>query len=501
MDSKDYTNLLGAMKDGTCAIILGPEFYLMNNGEEAKIKSHSDAIHDDCLKSSKYLVEDGFFYSDENDDTEETYILRNIARYYGALPVPMYYDLLAELPFYLVISLSPDDLLSKAMISKNRKHSCIYFKKGSGLYEKRMEFDDWVHIKELQSIPTANGPLIFNFQGIHQDFQSLIFTYDSLFNFLYSIFPATNLPDNLRAELSKASSFLFLGFGYERWYLKIIFFILQKLTYEGKREKKAIFNFSHRHNKMVEFYKNKFQLKFFKESTIDFISTLHKDCKDAKILQPKTVIPPPQKSASRPYKILYFSSNPYNLNPLDFESEFKIINESLKVKRNKNDFEEPKWFPGVTQNEMLNAINEEKPNLIVISMHGSQKKGLLFKGSNGGEEPFALDDFVSNLRILTQNPRNSLECIVFNCCQTMSFAEASVAYLPFCIGIEGAIQDEALPVFLEGFINTLYDDRLVNQAYNTGVARVSKDSNLESNAQCFRIFSKTRTQVPANLEI
>jgi hypothetical protein len=271
METRDYENLLGALKDGTCAIILGPEFYLLSNSDEGQIKNHSDAIHDDFLVDKKYVVEDGFFYSNENDDSEEINILRKIASYYRNLSVPNYYDLLAELPFYLAISLSPDDLLSKAMNSNTRKHGFIYFKKGSGLYERNFEEESWEKLSELKSPATTSKPLIFNFQGIYEDFQSLIFTYDSLFNFLYSIFPETKLPDNLRAEISKASTFLFLGFGYERWYLKIIFFILQKLTYEGRREKKAIFNFNLEHNKMVEFYSNKFQLKFFKESTFSLL--------------------------------------------------------------------------------------------------------------------------------------------------------------------------------------------------------------------------------------
>ena len=501
MDKKDYENLLWALRDGSCAIVLGPEFYLLD-GQEGKIRSHNDIIHDDFLKDSKYVVEDGFFYSSENDDTEEISILRKIAEYYSKLNVPDYYDSVAQLPFYMVISLSPDDLLSKAMISKKREHTFISFKKGSGLYQKNIQEEKWSPMAELMTEASKSKPLIFNFQGICDDFQSIIFTYDSLFNFLYSIFPETRLPDNLRTEISKASTFLFLGFGYERWYLKIIFFILQKLTKEGRREKKAIFNFTHKHNKTVEFYKSKFQIKFFKESTFSFLQKLYEDCANENILQPKpTIAPPLTPSPGMPLKILYCTSNYYQLRPLNFENEFRVIQDSIERKNNRNGVVEIVHRPSVTQKEMLRSISEEKPSIIIISMHGSEEKGLLFKGQNGDEDPFSLQAFIGSIRVLTQSPKNKLQCIVFSCCHSQAFAEEVTKIIPYAIGIEGPIQQEAMPVFMDGFINTWYDDRLIDQAFNVGVNSVTNDETVADNASLLKIYSSAKIKEPANLEV
>jgi hypothetical protein len=186
---------------------------------------------------------------------------------------------------------------------------------------------------------------------------------------------------------------------------------------------------------------------------------------------------------------------------LDFESEFKIIKTSLERKKNRNEFEDPKWLPGVTQNEMLTSIGEEKPNLIVISMHGSQKSGLLFKGQNGAEDPFSLKSFIDCIRTLTQSPRNRLECIVFSCCHTRAFAEEVTKLIPYSVGIEGPIQDEAMPVFFEGFFNTLYDDKLIKQSFDTGVSRVVKVDTVADNAPLLKIFSSSKIQVTANLDV
>ncbi len=488
MDAKELSNLFEDFEDGRCAVILGPEFFLMANKDENLYKSSRDIICNDLLKNNQYLTEDGFFYtSKENSIGEKKEIHSTIRKFFRGLEVPAYYDLLAELPFYLAISLSPDDLLSRAMTSKKRVHDFISYKKGTGLckLERKEGLDKWsqIRISDLEVAPSPDRPLIFNFQGIYDDKDSLIFTYDSLFDFLFSIFQAHILPNDLKAAISKASSFLFLGFGYHKWYLKIIFFILEKLRGDNETEKKAIFNFGDDQNEMVEFYRNQFQLRFFKEGTVDFISTLHKDCQ--KILQPKPAVKMELPIKEGKYKVLYFSSNPNKLNPLDFEEEFKKIKNALSSKRTRDDFEEPEWIPAVTQDEMLKKINEVKPNMVVISMHGSQEGGLMFK-----EAPFALDEFVLSIRTLTQNPLNKLECIVFSCCHSKVFAERAVQHIPYAIGIEGPIQDEAMPVFNDGFFDSFFSDRQIEPAYNIGKMFVGKKPNLSKNADHIIFFHK-----------
>ena len=493
MDSKDLSNLFEDLKDGSCAVILGPEFFLMASKEENLIESSRDIIYNDLLKNNQYLAEDGFFYtSNENSIGEKKEILRNVQKFFRNLDVPPYYDLLAELPFYLAISLSPDDLLSRSLTSKNRAHDFISYKKGSGLYElqRRESYDGWdqTPISDLTVSPSPSRPLIFNFQGIYDDKDSLIFTYDSLFDFLFSIFQAHTLPLNLKAAISKASSFLFLGFGYHKWYLKIIFFILEKLRGDNETEKKAIFNFSDKQSQMVEFYRNQFQVRFFKESTVDFISSMRDNCKE--ILQPRPLAKTDKVDKKGKYKVIYFSSNPNQLNPLDFEEEFKKIKNALLAKNKQEEFETPEWIPAVTQSEMLKKINELKPNLVVISMHGSQDKGLMFKEEGNKQAPFAIDEFVHSIHTLTQNPLNKLECILFSCCHSKAFAEKTVAHIPYAIGIEGPIQDEAMPVFNDGFFDSLFSDRQIEPAYNMGKLLLERKSNLKENADHIIFFHK-----------
>jgi hypothetical protein len=253
-------------------------------------------------------------------------------------------------------------------------------------------------------------------------------------------------------------------------------------------EKKAIFNFTDMQSQIVDFYRNQFKVRFFKEDTLDFITSLHADCKDN--LLPKQAPRPQAQEKDGKNKVLYFTSNPNQLNPLDFEEEFSVIKKAFLLKEAQGSFETPEWIPAVTQAEMLKKINEVKPNVVVISMHGSQEKGLMFKEGNNTAAPFAIDNFVRAIRELTQSRFNRLDCIVFSCCHSQEFAEKAIQYIPYAIGIEGPIQDEAMPVFTDGFFDSYFSDKEIEQAYRMGKLLVEEKKTLSQNAQRIRFFHK-----------
>jgi hypothetical protein len=123
-------------------------------------------------------------------------------------------------------------------------------------------------------------------------------------------------------------------------------------------------------------------------------------------------------------------------------------------------------------------------------MHGSQQDGLLFKNENGTKAPLSLDDFIKDIKLLTQNPANRLECILFSCCHSKDFAEAVSALVPFAIGMEGAIQDEAMPEFNEGFFDSLFNDKNISYAYDMGVRFIERKPNIKNNASMVKRFER-----------
>jgi hypothetical protein len=496
MDDQAYNNLLSELKDGTCAIILGPELCMLQKQSEQEISSMHDIIYEDLFKDKVHAVSDGFFYMNKVTGKENRKtVLYAIENYYNELPVPEYYYELAEIPFYLTISLSPDDLLPKALTAIKRPYEFVFMKKGtSGLYHRKPDINEEEMenemIPDISFTPKPSNPLIFNFLGMYDDTDSLVFTYDSLFEFLYSVFPVENLPQNIRKAIEKATTLLFLGFGNNKWYSKIIFFILEKIQGD-KKEFKAIFNHSQKHDEIVKFYREQFDVKFFQESTTKFITKLHEDCERMKILKTNVKRPVAQNVPPQPkkYKILYFSSNPDQLNPMDFDQEFRQIEKTLKSKAKRDEFEIVR-HGATTEKDIITKVNEELPNLVIISAHGSKNHELLLRNEQGNKVPLKAEKFIDQVRTLVQNPLNKMECIVFSCCHSAVLAESVSKIVGTSVGIEGLIQDEAVPVFMEGFFTTFFDDPNVQYSTIVGQKLLLDNDNLKSNASLIKVFKQ-----------
>lgn len=131
---------------------------------------------------------------------------------------------LAVLPFYLAIISSPDKMFFNAM--KQAKKEPII---------------DWYHFNNKRTrtvnMGTVDNPLLFYLYGCVEDPTSLVLSENDLMTFFRSLISKTfNLPGQVQSELQKKEkSFLFLGFGFKNWYLRILFdFLFHKI--EPKNE-------------------------------------------------------------------------------------------------------------------------------------------------------------------------------------------------------------------------------------------------------------------------
>ena len=97
--------------------------------------------------------------------------------------------------------------------------------------------------KEKNLITDKQRPLVLNMLGHYSDTQSLVYTHQALFEYLYSL-PVTKIPETIRFRIKeKIKCFLVLGVHFNRWYLKLIFFLLSKLAAD-KVSQTAIFSYN-----------------------------------------------------------------------------------------------------------------------------------------------------------------------------------------------------------------------------------------------------------------
>ncbi|MGB0525355.1 MAG: SIR2 family protein, partial [Flammeovirgaceae bacterium] len=141
-------------------------------------------------------------------------------------------------------------------------HNFEYFRK----YENPMNV----------STPTRNIPLIYNLFGSVEDDESMIFSHDDMFEFLFAVLGNYQLPKEIKNQLKSAKNFILLGFTFEKWYMKLILRLFNLHTGRFLRyasKSKEIITPETR-----ELYENHFRINFIDKELTDFIDKIYTLC-------------------------------------------------------------------------------------------------------------------------------------------------------------------------------------------------------------------------------
>jgi hypothetical protein len=216
---EDWNVLLYAIRKGKCILMLGPETAL------AYPAGHPTLLSQTLANQLTQDIEPRF---KENIDPAD---LMEAAQYYclqlkirdfyiqhrPASPDPFHLDL-AALPFSLAVLSTPDEMFETALKEQHKNPKIGWYN-----YQQKKS-----HMELMRSMGTAAEPLLFYLYGSIRDEESLVTTKNDLLDFLVSIMATESLPKSLINELQAPDkSFLFLGFGFKHWYLRILLHILE----------------------------------------------------------------------------------------------------------------------------------------------------------------------------------------------------------------------------------------------------------------------------------
>lgn len=146
-----------------------------------------------------------------------TLVQHFISEYEGH-PTPLHLDL-AALPFRLVLCATPDTLMLEAFRRAGKKDAV------GAYYDHHPGGASAAPI----ALPTTEGPIVYNLFGRHDHPQSMVLNEQNLLDYLVSVTKESPaLPDAVRATLRAESTvFLFVGFGFENWWLRLLLKVLQ----------------------------------------------------------------------------------------------------------------------------------------------------------------------------------------------------------------------------------------------------------------------------------
>ncbi|RMG22577.1 MAG: hypothetical protein D6730_16185 [Bacteroidetes bacterium] len=208
--SRYLNTITNNLQDDRCVILLGPEMAATSEGTPLQRDLFRYLKEETSLNIDRD-IEGLIVFKDKFSEIDFYYELEKYYQQY-ATPSPLHLQL-AEIPAHLFININPDVMLRKAFESKGLSyHFDVYNKEEA--------------TKDVPR-PTKEQPLIYNLFGCIEQETSLVNTSSDLFDYIFSLLSGSQrLPRTLLSTLQSARIFVFLGFDFDKWYMKLLLRLL-----------------------------------------------------------------------------------------------------------------------------------------------------------------------------------------------------------------------------------------------------------------------------------
>jgi TIR domain/SIR2-like domain len=209
------------IQDGTCVLFLGPGIELDTQDANrmpltvklAQILANRLGSPEE-IASQDDLTHVAQIFQRHNDRLDLEMAVEDFYRGYAGQTTDVHRQL-AALPFQLCIDITHGGFLGVALRAAGKSPVQDFY---------------WLHKERAMSLAhiTSDKPFLYNLFGSLDELDSLVITENDLLDFLVNV--TRNTPPLPRTLLSRFSApdtaFLFLGFGFRHWYLRILLHVL-----------------------------------------------------------------------------------------------------------------------------------------------------------------------------------------------------------------------------------------------------------------------------------
>ncbi len=209
----DWDFITDAIKDEKCILFIGPEIFKNEKDEGLEVQIAEFLEVKENKNVQHFHKQDGLFLFASNGD--KALVSNKIKQFYRQdfRQVNEVVSKLAQIPFSLIISLTPD-----------HQDEIIFKEKG---YRVRHYYYWKDQVEDYQvEPPTSENPIIYNLFGSVEHPESMVLTHDDLFVYFKSIMAGIPLPNGIRTKIKSASNLIFLGIDFEKWYMQLLLRIL-----------------------------------------------------------------------------------------------------------------------------------------------------------------------------------------------------------------------------------------------------------------------------------
>ena len=265
-----YTDIIEDLQDEQAVLLIGPE--AMRLGEQSLMQHLYAHLWVRAGEEVVYYYErDGLFLF--ANEEAKLRVQKQVKRQLRALsPDEEWLQRLVALPFPLRLSLTPDTFLRDAFAKYGVEAHFGYFKAGETAVE----------------LPKGEKgkPLVYNLLGMAEEEESLVLDYEDMFKLMKGALGGLGdgLPRKLQAQLARATTYIFVGFEFEKWHTQMLIRILS----ERKGINKYAFVGDQTTQGTRDFLMKEFKISFAEgeKEGETLLDCLYRHCEKANILRP-----------------------------------------------------------------------------------------------------------------------------------------------------------------------------------------------------------------------
>jgi hypothetical protein len=160
-------------------------------------------------------------------------------------------------------------------------------------------------------------------------------------------------------------------------------------------------------------------------------------------------------------RTLFLAANPKSTTQLALDEEIRAITQKIRLSDGRDVLEVISTW-AVRPDDLLQYLNQYKPQIVHFSGHGSDTGEIILVDNVGQAKPVS----TNALKALFKTLKDNVQIVVLNACYSRQQAEAIAEVIDYVVGMNTSIGDEAAIVFAASFYRALGFSRSIQEAFD-----------------------------------
>lgn len=175
-------------------------------------------------------------------------------------------------------------------------------------------------------------------------------------------------------------------------------------------------------------------------------------------------------------KALFLAANPGDTEKLALDVEIREITSKIRAADFRDSIDLISVW-AVRPDDLLQMLNQHKPQIVHLSGHGSDAGEIILTDNNGVSKPVSS----RAIKALFTTLKDNIRVVLLNACFSRPQAEAITEVIDCAIGMNKSIGDEAAITFAASFYRAIGFGRSIQEAFDQGIAALLLEGIPEDN--------------------